>query len=105
MRRPGWGEIWWCDLEPGGKRPVVVLSRPESVGRLRRILVAPATTKVRNLPTEVHLDNDDGVPRPCVLNLDTPELVDPRTLTDYMGQLSPLRWGEVCAAMSTAINC
>lgn len=84
---------------------MVVLSRPESVGRLPRILIAPATTRVRNLPTEVHLDINDGVPKACVLNLDTPELVDRRSLTDFVGRLSAQRWHEVCQAMSIAINC
>jgi mRNA interferase MazF len=102
---PGWAEIWWCDFDEAGRRPVVVLTRPEAVGRLPRLLVAPATTRVRNLPSEVPLDVDDGVPKPCVLNLDTPELVERHRLTERIGRLSAQRWHDVCNALAAAVNC
>ena len=104
-RRPGWAELWWVDLDGASRRPALVLNRPEAVARLPRILVAPASTRVRGLVSEVHLDVDDGVPKPCVLQLDTPELVDPRRCTEHISTLSATRWHEVCAAMSAAINC
>ena len=88
-----------------GRRPVLVLSRPEAVERLPRLLVALATTTVRGLPSEVPLDESDGVPKECVLNLDTPELVDPWILVDYISTLSAARWKEVCGAVERAINC
>jgi mRNA interferase MazF len=102
---PGWAEIWWCELTGARPRPVVVLTRPEAVDRLPRLLVAPTTTRVRNLPSEVPLDRDDGVPKSCVVNLDTPELVLRHQLTQYLGRLSAQRWHEICAAMRSAINC
>ncbi|HUF99792.1 MAG TPA: type II toxin-antitoxin system PemK/MazF family toxin [Ilumatobacter sp.] len=105
MTRPGWSELWWCDLGDAGRRPVLVLTRPEAVERLPRLLVALATTRVRNLPSEVHLDIDDGVPKPCVLNLDTPELVNRHQLDEFIGRLSALRWHEVCQAVGAAVNC
>ncbi len=102
---PKWAELWWCDLDDAGRRPVLVLTRPEAVDRLPRLLVAPATTRVRNLPSEVHLDIEDGVPKPCVLTLDTPELVSRHRLTERLGQLSARRWHDVCRALNAAINC
>jgi mRNA interferase MazF len=102
---PGWAELWWCDFDEAGRRPVVVLTRPEAVGRLPRLLVAPATTRIRNLPSEVTLDVDDGVPAPCVLNLDTPELVERYRLTERIGRLSAQRWHDVCNALASAVNC
>ena len=104
-RQPRWAELWWCSFDEAGRRPVLVLTRPEAVTRLPRLLVAPATTTVRGLPTEVHLDEDDGVPRPCVLTLDTPELVRRFRCDEFIAQLSAQRWHEVCTALSTAINC
>jgi mRNA interferase MazF len=104
-QRPKWAELWWCDFGEAGRRPVLVLTRPEAADRLPRLLVAPATTHVRDLPSEVHLDRDDGLPKPCVLNLDTPELVDRRALTDFISALSAQRWHEVCNALAGAINC
>ena len=106
MRRPGWAELWWVDFGPPvGPRPAVVLTRPEAVQRLDRILIAPASTKVRGLPTEVHLDAADGLPKACVLQLDTPELIDPTWCTDYICRLSAVRWDEICRALAGAINC
>lgn len=104
-RRPNWAELWWTEFELGGRRPGLVLTRPEASARVPRLLVAPATTTIRNLPSEVHLDVDDGVPRPCVLNMDMPELVPRQALVGYIATLSAPRFADVCAAMSRAINC
>lgn len=56
------GEVWWSEDEHLGRRPVLVLSRAAVLPVLARPLVAPLTTRVRGLPTEVHLDDDDGLP-------------------------------------------
>ena len=103
--RPGWGELWWVDLPGAARRPVLVLTRPEAVDRLPRILVAPATTRVRGLPSEVSLDQADGVPRSCVLNLDTPELLAREHFVAYIATLAVDRWYEVCGALERAVNC
>jgi len=104
-RRPAWAELWWTELEPSGRRPALVLTRPEAVDRLPRLLVAPATTTIRGLPSEVALGVEDGLPQPCVLNLDTPELVSREWLVDYIAMLSAARWHEVCAALARSVNC
>ena len=103
--KPTWGEFWWADLDHAGRRPVLVLTRPEAVGRLPRILVVPATRTVRGLPSEVHLDESDGLPSACVLNLDTPALVESLWLTERIGSISAHRWSEVCTALHRAVNC
>ena len=105
MSRPNWAELWWTEFGPAGRRPALVLTRPEAIERVPRLLVAAATTTIRNLPSEVPLDVDDGVPVPCVLNLDTPQLVARHRLTDYIATLSAPRFADVCAAMGRAINC
>jgi mRNA interferase MazF len=102
---PGWKEIWWTDVNQGGRRPALVLTRPEAIGRLPRLLVAPASTTIRNLPTEVSLGVDDGLPRACVLMLDSPELVDRFALVEYIATLPLLKWHEVCFALEVAVNC
>jgi mRNA interferase MazF len=67
---PSRGEVWWCEPPEIGRRPVVVLSRDVAIPRLRRALVAPCTTTVRGLPSEVVLDQgQDPVPRPSAVNL------------------------------------
>ncbi|MGH9005173.1 MAG: type II toxin-antitoxin system PemK/MazF family toxin, partial [Acidimicrobiia bacterium] len=55
----GHGQVWWADLDK--VRPVVVLTRSRVASRLTRVLVAPITTTVRGLATEVALGPPEGV--------------------------------------------
>jgi len=65
-------EIWWAGLPPpSGRRPVVLLSRDEAYAVRQMVAVAPVTTRVRGLPVEVPLGPEEGMPKPCVANLDT----------------------------------
>lgn len=100
-----WGDVWWAEVPHAGRRPVVVLTRPEAIGSMPVVLVAPATTNVRHLPTEVPLDADDGMPLPCVVNLDTPELLPKGILVDRITRLSGDRMMEICRALAMATNC
>lgn len=101
--------MWWVELPEVGRRPAVVLTRGEALGVLPRVLVATATTSVRDLPTEVHLSRvsraDDGVPRDCVLSLDLPEQAYRSQLVDYITTLSDTRMAEVCRALAIAVDC
>jgi mRNA interferase MazF len=100
------GELWWCELPDTGRRPVVVLSRDVAIPRLRRALVAPCTTNVRNLASEVLLEpGEDPVPRTCVANLDSVESVSVTVLVERLGRLSDQRMRELCAALEVAVAC
>jgi mRNA interferase MazF len=103
---PARGELWWCELADVGRRPVVVLSRDTAIPRLRRTLVAPCTTTIRGLPSEVVLEpGDDPVPRRSAVNLDSVESVAVATLVERLGRLGPDRMDEVCAALAVAVDC
>ena len=103
---PRRGDVWWCELPDIVRRPVVVLTRDAAIPRLGRTMVAPCTTNVRRLPSEVLLEpGDDPVPRPCAANLDTVESVATATLTERLGRLSDLRVREICAALEVATGC
>src|SRR5947209_10320724 len=83
---PARGEVWWCELPEVGRRPVVVLSRDAAIPRLRRALIAPCTTTIRNLASEVVLEPDeDPVPRTCAVNLDSVESVSLGVLIERLG--------------------
>lgn len=101
----GWGQVWWVESSSVGRRPALVLTRPAAVAALPRLLVVPATTTRRGLPTEVALDEDDGLPRPCVLSVDTPELVPRSLFTEQLATLSPVRMAQVCHALREAVHC
>ena len=103
---PARGEVWWCELPEIGRRPVVVLSRNAAIPRLRRALVAPCTTTIRGLPSEVILDpSEDPIPRQSAVNLDSVESVAIAVLVERIGHLAGVRMGEVCAALEIAVDC
>lgn len=103
---PARGELWWCELPEIGRRPVVVLSRDAAIPRLRRALVAPCTTTVRGLASEVVLDPDvEPITRRSAANLDSVENVSIASLVDRLGRLSDERMREVCSALEVALDC
>ena len=103
---PRRGEVWWCEPAEIGRRPVVVLSRDVAIPRLRRVLVAPCTTIVRGLPSEVVLDpDDDPIGRRSAVNLDSVESVSIAALVERLGTLSGARMLEICAALDVATDC
>jgi len=103
---PRHGEVWWCELPEIGRRPVVVLSRDVAIPRLGRTLIAPCTTTVRGLPSEVLLEpGDDPVPLRSAVNLDSVESVSLGVLVERLGALSGRRMGELCAALQVAVDC
>lgn len=103
---PLWGELWWCELPEISRRPVVVLSRDVSIDRLHRAVVAPCTTIIRGLPTEVVLEvGDDPIPRRSAINLDSVENISVGALTQRIGRLSSERMRNVCQALSVAVDC
>jgi mRNA interferase MazF len=106
MSAPTRGEVWWCELPEVARRPVVVLSRDAAIPRLRRVLVAPCTTTIRGLASEVLLEPDeDPVPRRSAANLDAVERVSIGVLVERLGRLSDNRMRELCAALEVAVGC
>ncbi len=103
---PARGEVWWCELPDVGRRPVVVLSRETAIPRLKRTLVAPCTTTLRGLASEVVLEpGDDPIPHRSSINLDSVESVSVAVLVERLGRLSDERMREVCAALDVAVEC
>lgn len=100
------GELWWCELPEVGRRPVVVLSRDAAIPRRRRALVAPGTTTIRGLASEVVLEpGEDPIPRVTALNLDSVESVPIGVLVERLGRLGDERMRQVCGALAVAADC
>lgn len=100
------GELWWCELPDIGRRPTVVLSRDAAIPRLRRALVAPCTTTVRGLASEVLLEpGEDPIGRRSAVNLDSVESVSTAVLVERLGRLSGERMRQVCEALAVAVDC
>lgn len=103
---PARGEVWWCELAEVGRRPVVVLSRDAVIPRLRRVLVAPCTTTIRGLASEVALEpGGDPIPRRSAVNLDSVESVSVAVLVSRLGRLADTRMREICEALEVAVDC
>ncbi len=103
---PARGEVWWAEMAEIGRRPVVVLSRDAAIPRLRRALVAPCTTTIRGIPSEVVLEpGDDPVPLRSAVNLDSVESVSIAILVERLGRLADVRMREICEALGVAVDC
>jgi mRNA interferase MazF len=61
-------EVWWARVDK--RRPVVLVSRDEAYGVRALVIVAPASTTVRNYPVEVRIGRREGLERSCVVNCD-----------------------------------
>ena len=102
MRR---GEIWWAELAPpAGRRPVLLLSRNEAYAVRELVTVAPVTTRIRRIASEVSLGPEEGLPRPCVVNLDSITTIAKGSLRDRLTVLSLEKLKEVEAALHFALG-
>jgi mRNA interferase MazF len=102
MRR---GEIWWAELEPpAGQRPVVLLSRNEAYSIRSLVIVAPVTTRIRHIASEVSLGLSDGMPQECVANLDTITTIPRDCLRSRLSSLSSKKLKEIDAAIHFAMG-
>jgi mRNA interferase MazF len=95
------GEIWWAELAPpAGRRPVLLLSRNEAYAVRELVMVAPLTTRIRGIPSEVSLGDEDGVPHACVVNLDSITTIAKTGLRERLTALS----AEKLKAVETALH-
>ena len=102
MRR---GEVWWGQLPPPiGQRPVVLLSRDSAYQVRLAITVAPVTRTIRNIPVEVSLDQSDGLPSRCVVNLDDIATIPKALIKRRIAALSVEKMQEVEAAIRFALD-
>ncbi|HEY4932862.1 MAG TPA: type II toxin-antitoxin system PemK/MazF family toxin [Terriglobales bacterium] len=90
---------------PDKKRPVVVLTRDSAVAYLSTVTVAPVTSTIRGVPSEVVLNEDDGMRVCCAVNLHNAITVSQDRLGKRVGRLSSLRMNEICAALRFAVGC
>ena len=98
------GEIWWAELpKPAGRRPVVLISRDEAYEVRELVTVAPVTTRIRNLPVEVPLGKAEGLPKQCVINLDTITTIPKKCLAERICLLSEEKIEALNQAISFAL--
>ena len=100
------GQVWTVRFrKPDKERPVVILSRDEALEVLSTILVAPITSTVRDLPSQVVVGEAEGLGHDSAISLDHVQCLDRARLIRRLGRLSPERMREVCAALAVATGC
>jgi len=99
------GEIRWYRFpRPDKRRPVLILTRDSALEFLGEVTVAPITTTIRDVPTEVVLTRDDGMERDCAVNLDHLQTVSRGRLGTLIAVLPAARMEEVRAALLFALG-
>ena len=99
------GEIWWVELPPPtGRRPVLLLSRNEAYAVRELVTIAPVTTRIRRIPSEVNLGPEEGLPQQCVANLDTITTIAKASLRERLTTLSSDKLKEVEVAIHFALG-
>jgi mRNA interferase MazF len=102
MRR---GEVrWYRFAAPDKRRPVLLLTRDSALEYLGEVTVAPVTSTIRDIPTEVVLTLGDGMPRECAVNLDHMQTVDKSKIGGLVTTLGSSRMAEVRAALLFALG-
>lgn len=90
---------------PDKPRPVLVLTRSSALDYLSRVTVAPITSTIRGVPSEVALGPDAGMKHPCAVNLHNVVTVRREALGRRVARLSQERMREVCAALTFSLGC
>ncbi|HUB29910.1 MAG TPA: type II toxin-antitoxin system PemK/MazF family toxin [Terracidiphilus sp.] len=90
---------------PDKKRPVVVLTRDSAISYLAGVTVAPITTSIRDVPSQVILDERDGMKARCAVNLHNAQTVGKHRLGKRVANLSAQRMKEICGALRFAVGC
>ncbi|MGE3843427.1 MAG: type II toxin-antitoxin system PemK/MazF family toxin [Vicinamibacterales bacterium] len=100
------GEIWMYRFKPPDKRrPVLVLTRQQVIGLLHWTMVAPITSTIHGVPSEVVIGVAEGLKQQCAINLDNVQSVERSRLTTYVGSLDAVQMQAVCRALAIAVGC
>jgi len=99
------GEVRWHEFAPPDKRrPVVILTREATIGLLHTVTVAPITTTIRDIPSQVFLSNEDGLHQECAVSLDNIQTVSKSKMGPLITMLSAERMVEIKQAVNFALG-
>ena len=99
------GEVrWYKFTKPDKKRPVLILTRDSVLEYLGEVTIAPITSTIRGIPSEVFLSRDDGMPRECAVNCDHLQTVFKGKIGPLITSLSSIKMGDVGRAICFALN-
>jgi mRNA interferase MazF len=90
---------------PNKRKPVLILTRQPVIALLNWVMVAPITSRIRGLPSEVVIGVEQGMKTESAINLDNVQSVERSKLTQYVGALDRSTMSEVCRALAIAAGC
>jgi mRNA interferase MazF len=100
------GDVHLCRFaSPDKQRPVLILTRDSAVGHLSTVTVAPISSTMRDVPSEVILGVADGMKGPCAVNLHNAVTVSQERLGRRVASLTAAQMQEVCAALRFSLGC
>ncbi len=102
---PRSGDVWWVESPNKKRRPFVVLTRSAAVPVVARLVAAPITSRRRGIPTEVALDEEDGMRHACVVAIDNMQLIPKWAFVERLAILTEERRAAVCRAVAVSIEC
>lgn len=99
------GEIRWYEFKkPDKKRPVLILTRNSALDYLNEVTIAPITSTIRDIPTEVLLGDQQGMKKECAINLDHLQTVSLGRIGTLITTLPSEKWKEVEKALLFALG-
>ena len=104
VANPEQGELWWAEAEDK-RRPVLIVTRTQAVPVLTRIVVAPVTRIVRNIPSEMPLGPEDGLHDECVASFDSIQPIAKSYLVSRIGPATQVRRMAMRQAMAAMSDC
>ena len=99
------GEVrWYKFVKPDKKRPVLILTRDSVLEYLGEVTVAPITSTIRNIPSEVYLSKMDGMPRNCAVNCDHLQTVSTGKIGSLISSLTSAKMRDIGRAIRFALD-
>ncbi len=99
------GEVWWGETPEEKGRPFLVVSRDASSRVMQRVLVAPVTSRIRGIPSELPLGEAEGLPKQSVASFDNLQPFPKAMLVHRIGALGTDRERDICRTAGTTLDC
>ena len=99
------GEVWWGETPEHKGRPFLVVSRDAANQVMQRVLVAPVTSRIRGIPSELALGEAEGLPQPSVAAFDNLQPFPKAMLVHRIGALGPDRSPDICRTAGITLDC
>lgn len=99
------GELWWGESPDEKGRPFLIVSRDAANQVMQRVLVAPVTSRIRDVPSELAVGPQEGLPLDSAASFDNLQPFPKAMLVRRLGALGPDRQRDICRAAAATLDC